>query len=404
MGRLATLGFEYNTNTAGVEWTTTTGTPTIQTATVRSGTYAGQITSLTSGTPKGWLFQYATATTAGPRWFRFAFRYHTLPGTNCAIAGLNVSGAFSTFIDDIAIVLTTTGALQLFDASGTQIGSNSSALTVDTWYSIEMHFDYTGGASFQVMEARLNGVVFATISNNNQGVNNLSLLLGGNLGSETNTAGSWFFDDVAINDNSGSSQTAYPGDGHVIRLKPNAAGDVNTFATQIGGTAGSANNFTRTNEVTPDDATSYNGSGTANQEDLFNADDSGIASNSTVNVVEIWARFTNSAASTIATLKVEVEKTASSTISQGSAIIPNSTSWFMNSTSAARLPTLVTYKDPTGSVWTQTTLDSMQIGYKFTVADSVKSINVTSVSAIVDYVPGAAVATSLSELPMLGVG
>jgi hypothetical protein len=205
-----------------------------------------------------------------------------------------------------------------------------------------------------------------------------------------------FFDDVAINDATGGSQNTFAGSGKVLRLKPNATGDANTFATQTGGTAGGANNFTRVNETTPNDATSFNGSTTVNEHDLFNVDASAIGATDTVNVVHVNGRFRDSTADATQTIKFEIEKAAAGTILQSSAIIPNTTTWVTNSVNAPHNPVLTTYTNPDGAAWTQTTLDSMQIGYKLTVDGSgTRRIDVTNVWATVDYTP-ATLTSSLS--------
>jgi hypothetical protein len=108
------------------------------------------------------------------------------------------------------------------------------------------------------VEAKVDGAsAFASSSTRSLSSGIRQFLLGGNLNSEAQTTGDWFFDDLAINDNTGSFQNSYPGEGKIIHLKPNAAGDSNGFSVQVGGTVGSSNNYTRVNEVTPDDATSY---------------------------------------------------------------------------------------------------------------------------------------------------
>lgn len=275
MARLQTIGFEENSVTNGVELNVSSSAPSIQSTTKRTGTYALEITSLASGTPKGVNIQYASTGQNGPLFFRFYFRYHTLPSVSTTIAGINTTGGFGSFPDDLAIALNSDGSLKLYDTSGSQIGSNSSTLSADTWYRIEMKYDFTGGSGHYIISAQIDGSVFASVSTGTQAItsSDKALILGGNLGSETTTTGDWFFDDVAINDSTGSSQTSYPGGGSVIVLRPNAAGDVNTFGTQTGGTAGAANNYGRVNEVTPDDATTFNGSSTLNQEDLFTVGD-----------------------------------------------------------------------------------------------------------------------------------
>lgn len=398
--RLFTGGFETNSNTAQVEWTVTNGSPSIETGTIRSGTYAGEATA-SSGTPNGWLYEFLTTAAKGPYYVRFAFRYHTLPTVSNFIFALNGGLTFAALqAADPAIQLNSDGTLSLFN--NTQVGSNSSPLTADTWYYIEMDYDMTPAGGSQVLDARINGVQFAGSSSLTLNRAVRSFIIASNTFFGTDTTADIFFDDIAFNDNTGSFQNTYPGDGHVIRLFPNAAGDVNTFGTQTGGTAGAANNYTRVDEVTPDGATTFNGSNTLNQEDLYNVTDSGIGASDTVNVVQLndWHR-TNSA-SAEATYKLEIEKTSGGTILQGTAVTPTATAFKANKNALPNLSQLITYTDPDGSAWTKSTLDSMQIGAKITTGNTNRD-DISTVYALVDYVPNATPAvTVLPDMIVLG--
>lgn len=394
MARLWSSGFELNTTTTDVEWGAALSTPSIQTGTVRTGTYALEITSLASGTGKGLPYTFVSANANGPYYCRFYFRYATLPTANNTILRIGSSGPAEL----VNIKLSSTGVLRLFNTT-TQVGSDSSAINVNTWYRVEVLFDATGGAGAGIARARIDGVEFAASTSLTYGAGVNKIIVGGNLAltAETQTTGDWFFDDIAINDSNGSFQNSYPGAGSIIHLKPNAAGDSNGFLVQVGGTAGSANNYTRVNEVTPDDATTYNGAALLNAEDLFNVDDSGIGGADTVNVVAVGARMADLVgADATAAFKLEIEKTSGGTKSQSSTIIPNSTSWLTNASASPRNYALTTYQDPDSSNWTKTTLDSMQIGYTQT-ATNVQTIAVSTVWALVDYTPLASPAPNVSD-------
>ncbi len=105
-----------------------------------------------------------------------------------------------------------------------------------------------------------------------------------------------------------------------------------------------------------------------------------------VNCVFILMRFRNNTADATTAIKAEIEKTASGTIQQSSALIPNSTLWKTTSTGST-FPIgslLVAYQDPDGANWTKSTLDTMQIGYKLTAVGT-NRIDVTNIAAMVDY-------------------
>jgi hypothetical protein len=403
MARIDVQTFDANSTTANILGGDIFSGATISTTHARTGTYAMRVSSLTSATAQGYLKKWLGSTAAGPYYLKLGIYVVTLPSSSNTIVQFNgASGSLGTTAR-CYITLESNGTLILRNATGTQIGSASAAINDSAFHVVELKHDGTPAAGSKVIEGRLDGSVFATSSAQSQG-NPLAYSVGGNLASEAQTVGEWWIDDVALNDSTGTGQTSYPGLGRQLYLVPNAAGDVNTFATQTGGTAGAGNNFTRVNEVPPNDATSFNGSSTLNQEDLFNVTDSGIGASDTVNAVLVGIRVRNNTADVTSAIKAEIEKTGSGTISQGTAIIPNTTSWNTNGTSTPRNYTLVLYKDPDGTDWTQTTLDSMQIGYKLT-AVGVNRVEVTAVWAVVDYTPSGgqtASATAIASTAALG--
>ncbi len=400
MARIHQSGFEMATTASLVEWNLAGTGQTIVSTAARTGGYGLRISGMTSATTCGVLYKFVTSTSPGPFFVRTYLNVQTPPSASNHIMSINAGSGTVGASPQVIITLESNSTLILRNAGGTQIGSASSALTAGTWYMVEMKIDTNPASGSRIAEARLNGTIFAT-SSSQSNFNTVAFSLGGNLSSEAQTTGEWWFDDVAVNDNTGAAQTSYPGAGKIIQLLPNAAGDANGFATQVGGTAGSANNYTRVNELPTDNNTSYNSSGTLNAEDLFNVTDSGIGSADTVNVVMVGFRIRNDVVDATTAIKAEVEKTSGGTIAQGSAVIVNQNSYVTNVTAAPHNYTLILYQDPDGSNWTQATLDTMQIGYKITAAN-VNKIQVTSAWATIDYLPATYVATN--EATLLGVG
>lgn len=389
MARLWSSGFELNSIVAGVESSapaiTGTGVHSTQAVTVRSGGFAwkGQ-SGITTGGGAELAMVYSPANSTGrTQFWRWYVRIHTLPTTGLALAGYvtdNTSAKGGEFL------ITTAGVLTLNTwTADAQIGSTGPTLVVDTWYRMEMSQVFTSN----VWTGYVDGVQFATGTGDTACATNKMFVSAS--GPSPGVANyEVYYDDLACNDDTGSFQNTLPGAGKIIQLNPSAAGDVNTFATQTGGTAGAANNFTRVNNIPPDDATTFNGSSTLNEHDLFNAQDSGIGASDVVNVVAVGGRFRNSTADVTGSFKFEIEKTGSGTKSQSTAIIPNSVTWRTNATSATVLTYPITlYQDPDASAWTQTTLDSMQIGYIDSAAPGTagRRCDVSNVWALVDYTP-----------------
>lgn len=381
MAAIVRQGYELNSTTANVEFGAINGAPTISSTVSKDGTYSGRISSLSSGTPKDFRRPYAVAG-AGPTvsFLRTYFRVDTLPSAeNRIFTGRDGNLA----ADRIWMTIDNGGLLRLYDEDG-QVGSASSALSTATFYCLELKLDRTAAAGSHVVEGRIDTSVFATASNRNVSTPADTIRVGGNLNSEAQTTGDWYFDDLAVNDATGSFQTGYPGTSRLIILRPNGAGDSHTFATQTGGTAGAANNYTRVDETTPNDATDFNGSNTLNQEDLFAFDNSGLGANDIINCVQVNMRFRNNTADATTAIKAEIMKTTGGTKTQSSAIVVNSTTWFSNDPTLPRLPVLTLYTDPDGNPWTQTTLDTLQAGYIISTG-GVNRIEVTNMWIYVDY-------------------
>lgn len=390
MARIFTNGFENNTATTKLDqWNANTGSPTIGTAAIRTGARAGTITSATSGTAKGFGYAWLATNGNGPYFLRFYLDIVTAPNADTTIA------AFQTDVgtQQVTVVLTTTRTLKLFTQDGAvQIGSASSAITAGAFNRIELSMNNTPASGSKTAALLLNGATVAsssTLTSTNMTAGVINFNLGVNWEGEAMTTGSLAFDDVALNDATGSFQTTYPGAGSVIYLRPDSAGDANTFSTQTGGTAGAGNNFTRVNEVTSDGATSFNGATTLNLTDMFNMGASGIGAGDTVNVVHVNGNFRASTTTTTPTFKFQIEKTASGTKTQSAAIHPVTTAFTTNelSSSATNNSPITLYQDPDGSAWTQTTLDSMQAGYIITTAGTTNRVDISTLWVVVDYTP-----------------
>lgn len=397
MARLWQTGFEWNTITANEEFTAGNDTPVLQGTTVRTGLKALQITALTSATPRYLRFQFST-TNLNVLFTRIYFRVDTLPTAENRILVLNDSGTTATPV--VYLTVDSGGLIRLYDEDG-QIGSASSALSTSTWYRIEIKLDRSAASGSHICEGKIDGITFATASNRAIGAGVQIFVIGGNLGAtpETQTQANWFFDDVALNDNTGSFQTSYPGDGKVYEQRPNSPGDANQWA-DTANAAGTSNNYTLVDEDNPNDATDMVQSGTLNDIDMYALQDSGIGAGDTVNVVMVGGKFRNNVADATTAFRFRVEKTASGTVAESADIVPNTTTWNPNSSTVPRLYPIILYQDPDGAAWTQSTLDSMQAGIKLTVAN-VNRVQVTTVVVSIDYTPAAAGGITGNQWPVM---
>jgi hypothetical protein len=384
MARLWSCGFELNTTTVQVEIdrTNSGSFSTISTSTVRSGAYSMRFSGFSGTTNQANGFNFQTLGSANV-YARAYFNFATFPGGATPWCVMSLAGSVGS--GNLNIVVTSSGVIRLYQNS-TQVGSDGPTLSTGVWYRFELHFNNTGAGGTHIAEAMLDGVSFVSVSSLT-----LTSIAWFNVGristgsSSTSAVGDYFVDDMALNDTTGSFQTSWPGSGKIIHLRPNAAGD-STAWTRAGTDTGA--NYSQVNEVTPDDVTTYITSTTLNQEDFYNVDDSGIGVSDTVNLIGVGVRFSGSSSVSEPTFRVEAKKTTGGTISQGSAIVPQFTTWVTNHPAGTlRLYPLVLYQDPDSSNWTQSTLDTMQIGVKLTV-DNTNSNQISTLWALVDYTPG----------------
>ena len=156
-------GFEFNVaaNT-DKEFAATGGSPlpTISTTTVRSGTYSGRISSLGSGSQQFFRQQYSSGA-VNTVFDRFYFNVHTLPSAENCIWASNDASNLSTLL--VYVTLDNAGVLRLYDEDGQITGTTT--LSVDTWYRIEIKLDRSGSAGSHIVEGKVDGTTFATLSN-----------------------------------------------------------------------------------------------------------------------------------------------------------------------------------------------------------------------------------------------
>lgn len=283
MARIFSSGFE-NNDVNNLEWSgPISGAPSISSTTVRSGSYALEITSLTSGQAKGLRLQYLASETTSDMYFRFYFRVDTLPSAENRIVIWNDATGSAT--PGVYVTLDNSGVLRLYDEDGQITGTTT--LSTSTWYRVEVHIDTTAAAGSQTVEMQVDGSSIASDSTRSISATNtpFHFFVGGNINGEAQTTGDWFFDDVAINDNSGSFQNSWPGAGSIIHLRPNAAGD-NTDWTPVSGS-----NYTNVDDITASGDFVY--SNTSGQIDDYEIDNTpaAVSSGATINVVQVGSVF-----------------------------------------------------------------------------------------------------------------
>lgn len=350
MARLLTTGWETGdlNELAGGTSTSTNSTVSVvsSTPTPRGGTYCLKALSTSTTFSQQAVRTFTFAASKTEVWLRAA----------CFLHGLTQEPALVTFNDSAAAAqncvcwnpATSQLRLRLGGVAGTVLATSSTTMSVDAWHCLEYRVQITS-TTVGVCEIWLDGVQVITFSGDNTSTANAnvqSVSVGYNSGSSQAIGTYVAFDDLAVNDTSGSLNNARPGDGRVVLLVPTGAGS-NTALTR-GGTDSGAN-WSQVDELPPS-MTDYVFSATAATRDTYALSDlpSGVAS---VNVADVIAFVQNSDAGA-GSMGLTVK--SGSTTNEGSAQVLGATAAYIHQQYET---------DPaTSAAWTVSALNSLEAG------------------------------------------
>ncbi|ASU81499.1 hypothetical protein CDO52_00705 [Nocardiopsis gilva YIM 90087] len=372
MARVWSCGFELR---SPAEWDGTGGSPTISTDLARSG----EASLRCSPTADVAYIQHQVAASDTSPWYVRAYLLvSTLPSVDVdVIQVVDQANAVTA-----GIRLTTAGTLQLLDGE-TQEGSDSSALTVGAWHRVELEVRSLGNGS----SARLDGVEFATDGVISLGENSTSF----RFGAITPCTVDLYLDDIAVNDDSGSDQTSWPGEGRIVHLRPDAAGDAHQWHNAINGTYhfGSEDSWQVVDDVPPDDIQTYaywNATGQRHDEHAVDYD-SAILSTDTITLIQVGARIGAHSFEGTRDLALRLKSPAGA-VTVGTTVQARLDGWVTHDDSFPSVYSLTSYTSPdTAVAWTPTDLQSIQIGYG-TVTEEALTRRVSAVWALVEYQAG----------------
>ena len=370
MARRWSTGFELQSVTNGMEWDTTVGSPTINTTIKRSGNASLRCNPTNSNAYLS--YRYDSLFNTKDVYIRF-YLYIATSTNALDIICMIREATFSTNI--CSIRLNSNRTLELWDDfNAVQIGSDSSALNIEQWYRVELFYDESDGS----LNARINGTSFASGTGSLEQFNNQI-----QVGCISSTIADLYFDDIAINNNSGSDQNSWPGEGSIIHGYPNAAGDNNDC---------SAGDYTSIDDnPTPDDSSTK--AVLDNDNDILdvnceNSSTIGLTSFDTITLVQVGVREAEVSAAQ-ASWKLRIKSASGGTVTEGSITTHNDTTYRTNGDALPRLYTLTSYTDPTTSLaWTPTgtnSIDNMQIGIQ--AVDATPDTNVSTLWALIEYIP-----------------
>lgn len=405
MARLWSCGFELQSNVDLIEFQDATPNlgPQISTTVKRAPGTASMRFNPAVGV-NSLVEHQLTSGTVIRTFHRFYMRVDAYPVANSNIYHIGQSGFFPANLS-----LRTDGKLILRDTSaGVDLGSPTAfALTLGRWYRIELDYNDVAGTltpGVSAFKLYVDGTLVSDQMCTN--INGFSRVRMGTTG--TGGTLDWYMDDVAVNDTTGTVQNGLPGPGAIVHLYPDAAGDNNLWSTAVGGTAGAANNFTRVNERTPNDATSYNqtvatGTTTIDDFNLQSAASAGIGPADIVTLVSVGIRA-GSDNTTAASLVTRLKSQAAGTVVESASTSINLNGWSTHKAAVPRLYQLNSYTDPqSGGAWTPALLDTAQIGYRTNVSQ-VTTRRVSTVWALVEVIPRFAlgVASTTMQAQTLG--
>lgn len=166
----------------------------------------------------------------------------------------------------------------------TLLARGSTTINFGTWYCIEVYLKVSNAAG--VCQVKVNGVLDINFSGDTQQTANAECSyfqwgrgIGGASGSEMLA----HFDDIAINDTTGTKNNSWIGRGGIYGLKPSGAGTYAQFTPSTGA------NYECVDEVPPNDDTDYVESDTVGYKDSYALADLPVATGQ-VDAVQWLAR------------------------------------------------------------------------------------------------------------------
>lgn len=247
---------------------------TASTAIKRSGAYSAGANA--GGNPR---IDYTMGVSVSEFYFRSGVRVTQYPSGNTDIIVFGLNANFSNG----GITLNGDGSISYrakgFGGDTVLVTTAPAILPINNWCILELYLklDTTVG----VATLRVDAVQRGTFNGNTrqgQGdstINKISLI--------APPFNQINFDDVGLNDTTGTVDNSWLGDGHIIALAPNATGTVTQFLV-----TGSAVNYLAVSEIPPNNDTSYVYTSATGTRDFYNLANTGL---SNVVLGRVWVEF-----------------------------------------------------------------------------------------------------------------
>src|SRR3990167_1666726 len=371
--RLWSSGWELGSAVNEVEWESQAGTATADSTTKRTGRNSGRLVD-GGGSGTRWEKQIVSGGVAGP-WFVRVYINVASFGSGYAgpnpILSLTDTGGSLTF----SIRLNMDGTLELWDNLA-QIGSDSSALSTGVWYRLEVRTYNNPFTLNQELEARIDGIAFASTTTS-LNIDDVQYIRLGEMLGTAGTAQDIYYDDLAINDTAaGGTQISWPGPTSIVHMHPDSAGDFNQALS---------GDWDSVNEAVPDDGTSI-ATLDANNDildvNMESTSSIGIERGSVINLVSVGIRVAGGTLS--CSFQVRIKSQSGGTVSASATTAIVGAGYVTHDDATVNIYTLTSYTDPqTGKPWTTDMLDGAQIGV--IAIDAAPDVLVSTLWALVDY-------------------
>ena len=319
-------------------------------------------------------FSFATA------YHKFMFRVATLPTSTTGEEILNIRATDNTIKATARI--NSNGTLTLYNNSTVAVATSATQLSTNTWYRLEWKIG-TGASS--AYKLKINGTSEFSGTGSFGSTNNG----GGQLGKVTNRGTStvdYYYDDLSVDD------TDYPGDTHIMALRPNATGTLNQWTNGVGNSNWSSIDEAYNNNADYVRSNTSLGPNTISQHNLFDTANVGISG--TINSVRV-----------LGTESENISGTTNAQIGVWSNGVIASTTGTNLTTSNSYLGKILNTDPNTGSAWTAGALDLLQAGQIDNGSSTVAiraawlMVDVEYTSSTSDIIPPAAISNLSASDP-----
>jgi hypothetical protein len=181
----------------------------------------------------------------------------------------------------------TTFKLEIYTGNSTLVATGTFVVQINTYYCFEIHVKIADSGG--VIEVKIDGVPDVSFSGDTKPDTNTGF---DGVGYSNGACTTWI-DDLAMNDTTGSADNSWCGDGHIVMLSPNAAGDV---AQLTRGGTNSGSDYGQVDEVPPNGDTDYLWHDTAGMYTLLGMSTYTLAANESVRRVYVEGRVREEAA------------------------------------------------------------------------------------------------------------